>query len=243
MDIFYEVWGDAVKTTLIMIRHGYSVSNQLKVFTGQTDIELTDTGLEQARLCGEFFKVWEPCSALGEERTERIWDMGIDVIDAVYSSDLSRAYETAVPVAAALGVEAVKTEGLREINGGAWEMMPFEEINEKYPIEYGIWKNDVGKAECVGGEKVRELASRIEWEVISIAQRHSGGTVVLVTHATPIRVISTLAEGIDIADMASVPWVSNASVSIFDFDGTFKVRRKNITSHLGELKTDLPRGV
>ncbi len=232
-----------MNTKIIMIRHGYSVSNKLKFFTGQTDISLTDTGREQARLCGEFFKVWQPCSACGEARTERIWDMGVGNIDAVYSSDLERAYETSLPVAEALGLESVKSEGLREINGGVWEMMPFVEIDEKYPVEYGVWKNDIGRAECVGGEKVTDFASRIIREVTAIAQRHCGGCVVLVTHATPIRVISTLAEGLDPSDMGRVPWVSNASISVFDFDGQFNAVRTNITSHLGQLKTDLPRGV
>jgi broad specificity phosphatase PhoE len=232
-----------MNTRIIMIRHGYSVANKEKYFTGQTDISLTDTGRDQARLCGEFFKVWQPCSACGEERTERIWDMGIGQIDAVYSSDLERAYETSLPVARALGLESVKSEGLREINGGAWERMPFVEIDEKYSDQYEIWKNDIGRAECVGGERVADFAKRIIREVTEIAQRHSCGCVVLVTHATPIRVISTLAEGLDPLDMARVPWVSNASISIFDFDGSFKSVRTNITSHLGQLKTDLPRGV
>lgn len=232
-----------MSTGLIMIRHGFSVSNRARIFTGQTDIELTDTGLEQARLCGEFFKEWQPCSACGEERTERIWDMGIGNIEAVYSSDLSRAYETSLPVARALGLESIKSEQLREVNGGAWELMPFTEIDEKYPIEYGVWKNDIGRAECVGGERVADLASRIIREIRSIALRHDGGNVVIVTHATPIRVINTVAEGLDPSEMARIPWVSNASISIFDFDGTFKVRKINITSHLGQLKTDLPRGV
>ena len=232
-----------MSTKLIMIRHGFSVSNRAKFFTGQTDIELTDQGREQARLCGEFFKEWQPCSACGEVRTERVWDMGVRSIDAVYASDLQRAYETSLPVAEALGLDVIRSEGLREINGGAWEMMPFVDIDKKYPIEYGIWKNDIGRAECVGGEKVSEFADRIIREVTSIARRHDGGSVVIVTHATPIRVINTLAEGLDPSEMARVPWVSNASVSIFDFEGRFKVKALNITSHLGDLKTDLPRGV
>lgn len=232
-----------MNTRIIMIRHGYSVSNKLKFFTGQTDIELTETGREQARLCGEFFKVWEPCSACGDVRTERVWDMGIRSIDAIYSSDLTRAYETSLPVAKALKLETIKSEGLREINAGVWEMMPFTEIDEKYPIEYGTWKNDIGRAACVGGERVIDFANRVIREITDIAGRHHGGNVVIVTHATPIRVISALAEGLDPCDMAKVPWVSNASISIFDFDGQFKAVRTNITSHLGQLKTDLPRGV
>ena len=232
-----------MSTKIIMIRHGYSVSNNLKFFTGQTDIELTDRGREQARLCGDFFGTWNPCSACGKERTEKIWDEGISKVDAIYSSDLSRAYDTALEVGKVLGMNVEKTEGLREIYAGKWEMMPFAEIDEKYPEEYSVWKNDIGRAVCTGGDSVASLAQRIERTVRNIAIAHDGGTVVIVTHATPIRVICTLAKGLPACEMGRVPWVSNASISIFEFDGKFKAIKTNITSHLGDLKTDLPRGV
>lgn len=232
-----------MSTKIIMVRHGFSVSNRLKFFTGQTDIELTDTGVEQARLCGEYFKVWQPCSACGEIRTERIWDMGIGNISAVYSSPLSRALQTAAPIAAVLGLDVVPSDNLKEINGGVWEMMPFTEIDEKYPEEYGIWKTDIGRSACVGGESVAELCERVIREVTLIACRHEGEAVVIVTHATPIRAVCTAASGRDFAEMNEVPWVSNASISIFEFDGSFRSVRTNITSHLGNLKTDLPKGV
>lgn len=213
-----------MSTKIIMIRHGYSISNDLKFFTGQSDIALTELGREQARLCGEFFKDKKG-------------------IDAIYSSDLSRAYDTALEVGKALSLEVIPDENLREIFAGEWEMMPFLEIEAKYPEEYSVWKNDVGRANPVGGESVAAMAQRIEGAVRRIAERHDGGCVVIATHATPIRVICTLSEGFDVADMGRVPWVSNASVSVFDFDGKFRLIEKNITSHLGELKTDLPRGV
>ncbi len=230
-------------TKIVMIRHGYSISNEMKRFTGATDIALTDKGREQARLCGEYFKTWNACSACGEERREKIWDIGVSSVDAIYSSDLSRAYETALEVGRVLGLEVKKTEALREIYAGAWEMMPFVEIDEKYSEAYSVWKNDIGMAVCTDGESVRSLAHRIENAVRNIAIRHDGGTVVLVTHATPIRTICTLSKGLDISKMGQVKWVSNASISLFEFDGTFREIKTNITSHLGELATDLPRGV
>lgn len=213
-----------MSTKIIMIRHGYSISNDLKFFTGQSDIALTELGREQARLCGELFKDKKG-------------------IDAIYSSDLSRAYDTALEVGKALSLEVIPDENLREIFAGEWEMMPFLEIEAKYPEEYSVWKNDVGRANPVGGESVAAMAKRIEGAVRRIAERHDGGCVVIATHATPTRVICTLSEGFDVAEMGRVPWVSNASVSVFDFDGKFRLIEKNITSHLGELKTDLPRGV
>lgn len=213
-----------MSTKIIMIRHGYSISNDLKFFTGQSDIALTELGREQARLCGELFKDKKG-------------------IDAIYSSDLSRAYDTALEVGKALSLEVTPDENLREIFAGEWEMMPFLEIEKKYPEEYSVWKNDVGRANPVGGESVSAMAKRIEGAVRRIAEKHDGGCAVIATHATPIRVICTLSEGFDVTDMGRVPWVSNASVSVFDFDGKFRLIEKNITSHLGELKTDLPRGV
>ncbi len=213
-----------MSTKVIMIRHGYSISNNLKFFTGQSDIELTDIGKRQAELCGEYFK-------------------NHSGVDAIYSSDLSRAYDTALEIGRALSLDVIRDEGLREIYAGKWEMMPFVEIDEKYPEEYSVWKNDIGKALPVGGESVANMAQRIERTVRGIAQGHDGGCVVIVTHATPIRVICTLSEGLDISDMGKMPWVSNASISVFEYDGNFRVIEKNITSHLGELKTDLPRGV
>jgi probable phosphoglycerate mutase len=207
-----------------MIRHGYSISNNLKFFTGQSDIALTELGINQARLCGEYFR-------------------GYRGVDAIYSSDLSRAYDTALEVGKALSLEVKKDEKLREIYAGEWEMMPFLEIEKNYPAEYAVWKSDIGKAHPKGGERVADMAKRIENAVREIVLRHDGGTVIIVTHATPIRVICTLSEGLDVSNMGSMPWVSNASISIFDFDGEFRLVQKNITSHLGELKTDLPRGV
>ncbi len=232
-----------MSTRIIMIRHGFSVSNDKRLFTGQTDIELTDKGREQARLCGEYFKTYNVCTACATGRTEKIWDIGIDGVDAIYSSDLSRAYDTALEVGKALKMDVEKREELREIYAGVWELMPFVEIDEKYSEAYSVWKNDIGRATCTLGESVASLAERIEREIRAIAIMHDGGTVVIVTHATPIRVICTLAEGLEASEMGRVPWVSNASISIFEFDGKFKLIQKNITSHLGELKTDLPRGV
>ncbi|MBP3375862.1 MAG: histidine phosphatase family protein [Clostridia bacterium] len=232
-----------MSTKIIMIRHGFSEANLAEVFTGQSNIALTDVGLEQARLCGEYFKEWCPCSALGAEREEKIWDLGIPRIDAIYSSDLKRAYDTALPVADALSLEVEKCEALREIYAGEWELMPFVDIDEKYPVEYGVWKKDIGRAKCVRGESVAELSKRVLDAVRNIAVRHDGGAVVLVTHATPIRAVCAAASGLDACDMGKVSWVSNASISVFEFDGTIKAVRTNIVSHLGQLKTDLPKNV
>ena len=225
-----------MSTKLIAIRHGFSVANKLEVFTGQSDIELTDVGYEQARLCGEFFD-------FSRSDGDNVKKYGISSIDAIYASDLCRTRDTAMPISEMLNIEAQMCEGLREIYAGDWEMMPFKEIDRIYAEEYSVWKNDIGRASCSGGESVMELFSRVRDTVRDIAEKHDGGAVVIVTHATPIRVLCTLSRGISPLDMGRVPWVSNASINIFEFDGEWHEIETNITSHLGSLKTDLPRGV
>ncbi len=226
---------------VIMVRHGYSISNDLRFFTGHMDVALTDKGKEQAELCSRLFRHQIPAEL--SDNAGSIYDLGIERIDRIYSSDLCRAYETALPIAKVLGLTVEKTQKLREINGGKWDGMYFTDIDDTYSKEYAVWKNDIGHAEPVGGESVKAMWTRITCAVRELAERQDGGAIVLVTHATPIRIMCTLARGAGVEDMADTPWVSNASVSVFDFDGEFRPVMLNITSHLGVLKTDLPRGV
>ena len=77
-------------THVYFIRHGQSEGNLKHLFLGHTDLDLTDLGRKQAERVGDFFK---------------------DIhVDAIYSSDLLRAYHTACPVAKAKGLEIIKSE-------------------------------------------------------------------------------------------------------------------------------------
>lgn len=224
-------------TKIIMIRHGHSIANQQGFFAGWTDAALTDTGRQQARLCGEFFR----CLSNGE--SDGIGKYGISKVDAIYSSDLSRAYDTSLAVAEALGLPSIKCEGLREIYGGKWERELFASLAEKYPHDYGVWMNDISRAACTGGESVKDFAERIRRAVTDIAERHDGEVVVIATHATPIRVICTLASGYRAHEIGNTPWVSNASINIFEYDGGFSAICKNVTDHLAGFETELPKNI
>ena len=102
-------------TRIYIVRHGESISNRQGIFTGSTDIDLTDMGYRQAELVGEYLA-----------------DKGIE---AIYSSDLMRAYHTSLPTSRKLGIESVKDEGFREVNGGEWENKRYAELFELYPKE------------------------------------------------------------------------------------------------------------
>ena len=93
-------------TTLILIRHGQSQANITKCFAGQSDPDLTEKGKKQAEALSN-------------------WLINNYNIDSIYSSDLLRAYNTALPTAQKLKKQIIKTKQLREINAGYWQNIPY----------------------------------------------------------------------------------------------------------------------
>lgn len=213
-----------MKTRFIMIRHGFSVANSEKRFAGHADFPLTELGLLQAEKCAE---------ALKDEH-----------IDAIYASDLKRAFSTAIPVAKSHGLEIIPHKGLREIYAGKWEGEIFDDLVVKYTEDFNRWKTDVGRARCTDGESVAELFDRVTGTLASIAAENEGKTVCIATHATPIRTVTAAALTGRVDDMANLPWSANASINIFDFeDGKFTAVALSLTDHLGDLSTALPSNV
>ncbi len=207
-----------------MIRHGFSVANDLHLFAGHSDFPLTDIGRKQADKCAE---------ALRDEK-----------IDAIYSSDIGRAYDTAKPIAASHSLEIIIHKGLREIYAGEWEGQSFETLNEKYAESFGIWKTDLGRAHPDGGESIAELFDRIIATVAEIAKENEGKTVCITTHATPIRAVTVASMGGVAADMSRIGWTPNAAISLFEYeDGKFSAIYTDRADHLGNICTKLPTNV
>ncbi len=211
-------------TKLYLIRHGESEANSKRVFAGNYDIDLTALGYRQAERIPAFFK--------GKH------------IDAIFASDLLRAYHTACPLAEERGVKIIKEPALREISAGAWEGKHFDDIFEKYTADYTVWRNDIGSAVCTGGESVLHLSQRVLAAIEKIANAYEGKTVVLATHATPIRSMLSLWETGSLAGMQGYKWVPNASVTSVSYaDGTFTVEQIGCTDHLADMLTELPSSV
>lgn len=210
-----------MKTTIIAVRHGFSKANAKNICTGHTDVELTEQGIEQAKNASEYLKKVH--------------------IDKLYSSDLCRAYDTAVPIAKVHNLKIEKNEKLRELFAGDWEGMTFSDIENTYPKEYFVWKNDIGKSHPNNGESLAELYERIKNAVFEIAQENLGKTICIATHATPIRILQTVALGLPAQDLAKVPWCANASISIFEFEnGKLTSLKYGLTEHLGDSITIIP---
>lgn len=204
-------------TKLVLIRHGESLGNAELVFLGHTDWDLTETGYKQAELTADFLD-----------------DMKIDVI---YSSDLKRAYNTALPVAKRRNMEIITSKELREIYAGKWEGMKFVDIKETYPENHTRWMTDVGNAFCDGGETVFELQQRVKNELDRIARENEGKTVCIATHATPIRTMLCIWNGLAISEAKNFGWVKNASVTIINYndDGTYSIVLEAESAHLRDV--------
>lgn len=209
-----------MKTRIIMVRHGQSESNEQLVYTGVTDVKLTEVGKSQAQLCAKHLA-------------------GMD-IDTVYTSPLKRAKYTAVLFSRLTGLPFTEVYDLREMDGGDWEGISLIEARDLHPEEFGIWVNDFGKVDFPNGESTESFSKRLIAAVKAIAEENKGKTVLLTVHATPIRVITAAARKVPISEISRVPWARNSSLNIFDYeDGEFTEVETDITDHLGELTVDV----
>ncbi len=212
------------ETHVYLIRHGESAGNARDAFLGHTDLDLTALGKAQAEQTADYLRLMK--------------------VDAVYASDLLRAYHTAQATASRLGLPIIKDERLREIYCGEWEDVPFSVLAEKYKESYGVWCNNIGLAKTDGGESVLELQNRVVAAATEIAQKNEGKTVLIFTHATPIRCFAGYCEGKDMENLKEIPWASNASVTHAVYkEGKFTLVEYSKDDFLGKMATRLPDNV
>ncbi|MBQ9941246.1 MAG: histidine phosphatase family protein [Clostridia bacterium] len=207
--------------TLYFVRHGYSTGNRNKIFYGHYDGELDVLGHKQAECVAEYFRNIH--------------------LDCIFSSDLVRAYDTVEPLAQQKNMKIITDKRLREIFAGEWENKSVEELfSGEYAKDYGVWKNDIARSRCTGGESVSELRERVYGAVLDIAQNNDKKTVLISTHATPIRVLKSCFLGEDISKINDYGWVPNASVSKITYDnGNWNIEFFGESGHLASLVTTL----
>ena len=212
-------------TRLVLIRHGHSMANLKRNFAGHTDAELSPIGEEQVKKTAQYV-------------------MENYKVDKIYASDLKRAYNTGKAIGDLCGIDVIPDANLREIYAGEWEGHAFDYLSETFCEDYGCWKTDIGNACCTGGESVQELAKRIHTELIKLAEENEGKTVVVATHATPIRCIQCLWQGMTFDQMKDIPWATNASVTEAVYEnGKFEFVCLSKDEHLSDIATKVPKNV
>ncbi len=212
-------------TTFLLIRHGESMANTKKRFAGHWNIPLSPLGQKQADATAAHIA-------------------NAYTVDAVYASDLLRAYHTGKAVADTLGLPIHADEALREINAGDWETHSFDDLQAHFTASYAVWLTDIGNAACDHGESVADLQARFLTALRRIAAENDGKTVVVATHATPIRALQCHCENKPLSEMHTVPWVTNASVTTVTCEnGVFELLHAGDDRHLGADRTLLPANV
>jgi broad specificity phosphatase PhoE len=179
-------------TTLLLVRHGETDWNRDGRWQGGSDTHLNDVGRAQA-------------NALA-----RTLDGSVD---AIYSSDLARARETAEILAAKLGLEVYVDERLRERSFGAWEGLTTSEIEQRFAQQHERWRLGEG-AGSEDAEPFETFGARVAGFLDELLERHPDEEVLVVAHGGSIRVIHALARGLDyVRDHRSIPGVANCVVS------------------------------
>ena len=175
-----------METDLFLIRHGETEWNKVLRYQGQTDIDLNETGFNQARLLSKRLKNKK--------------------IDRIYSSDLKRAANTASIVAEPHELKLRKEKKLREICFGEWEGMNYEEIIQEYPEIFKKWRNDPVSVPPPEGETFLEFQKRVIDIINKIKDLHAGERVAVVAHGGTIRVY--------LAHILGMPLEGNRKLSI-----------------------------
>jgi len=205
--------------TFYFLRHGETAWNAEGRLCGRTDVPLSDVGRRQAQLLARRLK---PI-----------------LVDALYSSPLGRALETARLIGAVIGREPVVDRRLAELNYGAWEGTTFEEIKRTFPAIYRAWDADPGSLAPPEGESGVQLVERVMPFMTDVAQRHQSGNVVVVCHKTVCRLLACHIMGVPLADYRRRVVMENAALNIFETVGeNWRVVALNDTSHLITPATD-----
>jgi broad specificity phosphatase PhoE len=163
-------------TTILLARHGESDWNRDQRWQGHADRPLTDLGREQAR-----------------DLAERLAQIDLD---AVYSSDLRRAQETAEIVAHPRGLDVTTAPALREVDVGSWSGLTRAEAEQRFPDAFLRWL--AGEEGWDDGETYDQLSDRVLGAVREIAAAHPGERVLVLAHGGSIRAIHAAALGVDI---------------------------------------------
>ena len=202
-------------TKLILARHGETVWNVEKIYRGRTDVNLDEVGIKQAELLGKYLSNWE--------------------LEAIYSSPLRRALDTANIIAhyQKIGVHIV--EGLIDFDYGEWQSLPEQEVKRLYPALLNEWHHNPHNVVMPGGESLEDVSKRAIEVVNDVLSKYQG-SVVLVSHRVVNKVLICSLLGLDNSYFWNIKQ-DVGGITIFNYvDGRFVLTRHNDASHLRELQ-------
>jgi probable phosphoglycerate mutase len=200
-------------TTTILLRHGDTRLSPEHRFSGQRDLPLSASGTRQAKAAASRL-------AAGAS------------IDAMISSPLRRAVDTAAIAGAELGLTTAIDDDLRETDFGEWEGFTLAEIQQRWPEAVALWRNDPEQPPP-GGESFADVARRVNRARERLLRDYSGQTVLVVSHISPIKILLCRALGVPLGTVYRL-YLGSACISRIQWHGRefAAVHCVNDTSHL-----------
>lgn len=202
-------------TRIYLVRHGETTWNAEGRWQGTLDIPLGEVGHQQAQ-------------ALAKHLKDR-------PIAAIYSSDLSRARDTAEPLSRAKGLEIQTDARLRELDFGVFQGLTHDEIRAKYPEEERELFVDYLDFVLPEGESRRAVQARVYEMWQEVVRRHPNSEVVVMSHGGPVRLLLLKLFDDQVERMLKVP-LPNVSVTTITAEGDkLELEGLGETTHLKQV--------
>ncbi len=158
------------KMELILIRHGETDWNRERFFRGREDVALNARGIAMADLTAEALKD--------------------KVFEAVYSSPLKRAMVTATRIAMPHEINVRVKWDFIDIDYGAWTGRKEDEVKAKWGKDYERWLSNPARMRFLSGESMKKAWKRVNSALREIIFMHGTGSVVIVSHRIPIKMMT-----------------------------------------------------
>jgi len=203
---------------LIIVRHGESEWNKIGRYQGQEDAALSDLGQRQAQALG------------GRLQREKI--------DAIYTSPLRRAADTARAIAEYHADVPFHTEdALLEIHHGDWQGLYSKDVKAQYGAELREWQLYPTRSQMPNGESFSNILKRVVDFKERLEAEYGDQTLLVSTHDVVVKILVADALGINM-DRINRLWITNASVSVIEYgnDLPYLVSLSE-ACHLGKLET------
>lgn len=203
---------------IIFLRHGQAENNVKRVLSGRTPgVPLTDTGVNQARLCAEFL----------EEMN----------ISAIYSSPIQRAKHTADIVGEHLSLDVTVDERLTELDMGKFTGMQYNEIVTNHGNVFMKFYDGELEIAHNGVETFAQVKKRVISIIDTVLQKHPDENVLLVSHMDPIKAMLSTVVSLSPVNLFELI-IANASLTIFgQHDQKFSLLGLNVM-HSSRFNSD-----
>jgi len=209
-----------MKTRLCLVRHGETAWNAEQRLQGHTDVPLNEVGLAQAEATA---------AKLAAHR-----------FDALYSSDLKRARQTAEASARRLGLQPVYLQALRERHFGKFQGLTYEQARQRYPAAYEQFEAREPRQDFETGESLEAFAERIRTAITELAARHAGQQILIVAHGGVLDTVNRMVRGLPLQPArdfvipnAALNWISHEA-------GRWQIEAWAQQTHLAAARDELP---